>query len=86
MPSVIPGFRDLRKGTYMVPHIIVERDLGRFYQRIKDALSTCHEELVLIRFDTANDHHENTQIQSTKLEGYSFTQIISKALKDYLTS
>jgi hypothetical protein len=86
MPSVIPGFRDTRKWSYTTPHIIVERDVERFTKRLKDALSTTLPHLVLIRFDTLNDHHENTQIEPTTKEGYGFLENISGVLKNFLKS
>jgi hypothetical protein len=81
MPSVIPGFRDVRKQTYTTPHIIVERNVERFAKRLKDALSTTHPHLRLIRFDTLNDHHENTQIEPTASEGYRFLEAAVQILK-----
>ena len=86
MPSVIPGFRDVRRESYEKEHITVERDLERFVKRLKDALSTTSGDLVLIRFDTANDHHENTQIEPTVIEGYRFLQAIYKVLENYLNT
>jgi len=86
MPSVIPGFMDVRKEGYKNEHIIVERNVERFAKRLKEALSTTSDDLVLIRFDTANDHHENTQIEPTVSEGYRFLQVIYDTLKGYLNT
>jgi len=81
MPSVIPGFMDVRKEGYKNEHIIVERNVERFAKRLKEALSTTSGDLLLIRIDTANDHHENTQIEPTVSEGYRFLQVIYNTLE-----
>jgi hypothetical protein len=83
MPSVIPGFRNVRKESYTTPHIIVERNVERFTKRLKYALSTTHPNLVLIRVDTLNDHHENTQIEPTTNEVYKFLEAVFKVLKEF---
>ncbi|MCC6019612.1 MAG: DUF5010 domain-containing protein, partial [Candidatus Verstraetearchaeota archaeon] len=86
MPSIIPGFRDTRIETYKNPHIVVERDIERFIKRMTDALSTTHKDLVLIRFDTLNDFHENTQIEPTVTEDYKFLNAIADILRNFLRS
>jgi hypothetical protein len=82
MPSVIPGFRNVRKEGYTTPHIIVERNVERFIKRLKDAISTTHSDLRLIRFDTLNDHHENTQIEPTSIEGYKVLEAVVNVFKE----
>lgn len=76
IPTVSPGFDRTHDKTFNQPHP-VPRDEERFAEMLKIALEVmgdCRE----IRIDTWNDFYENTFVEPSEKDGFTYLEIIWK--------
>jgi plasmid maintenance system antidote protein VapI len=77
MYSLIPGFKYIDRSE------AIPRDLGKFKERFLYIIGLQQNQRFLVRIDTWNDFGENSHIEPSINEGFSYLNILKETLKTY---